>query len=73
MSRSKILTSRLREKVLVTLKSGESFSGVLYSHDRTALVLRSAAAVGMGERKTDLPLDGEVLLLWADVAWVQIP
>ena len=68
-----MLSARLRDSVVVTLKTGESFSGILYSHDASALVLRNAHAIGAGERKTDLPLDGEVLLLWADVAWVQIP
>lgn len=66
-----MIASRLRESVAVTLKSGDSFSGVLYSFDKTALVLRAAQAVGQGERHTDLPLDGEVIVLWADVAWMQ--
>jgi len=58
---------------VVTTKSGESFDGILYSADRSALVLRQAAAVGAGENKTDLPLDGELILLLADVAWLQRP
>lgn len=58
---------------MVTLKSGDSFDGVLYSADTSALVLRQAAAVGAGENKTDLPLDGELLVLLADVAFIQRP
>ena len=58
---------------MVTTKSGESFDGILYSADNSALVLRQAAAVGAGENKTDLPLDGELILLLADVAWLQRP
>lgn len=73
MARSRILSSRFRERVAVTLKTGESFDGILYSCDRTALVLRQASAVGAGENKTDLPLDGELILLLADVAWLQRP
>ena len=71
--RSRILSSRFRERVLVTLKTGESFDGVLYSADSHALVLRNVEAVGMGERKTNLPVDGEVIVLLPDVAWLQRP
>lgn len=63
----------MRESFLVTLKDGTSFSGVLYSHDDKALVLRSAEAVGAGENKTNLPLDGEIIVLLSDVAYLQRP
>lgn len=58
---------------MVTTKQGDTFDGVLYSLDRTALVLRQAAAVGAGENKTDLPLDGELIVLLADVDYIQRP
>lgn len=58
---------------MVTTKDGAAFSGVLYSYDKSALVLRNAAAVGAGEDKTDLPLDGELIVLLADVAFLQRP
>lgn len=73
MSRSRVLSSRFRERVVVTTKAGESFDGVLYSADNKALVLRQTAAVGAGENKTDLPLDGELIVLLADVAFIQRP
>ena len=69
--RSRVITSRLRERVVVTLKTGEAFSGVLFSHDSKALVLRSAQAIGAGENSTDLPLDGEIIALLPDVAYIQ--
>jgi hypothetical protein len=59
--------------VLVTLKSGESFSGVLWEADGGALVLRETSAIGAGEKRTDLPLDGELLILLPDVAYIQRP
>jgi len=59
--------------VIVTTKAGESFSGVLYSHDDKALVLRETRALGAGERSTDLPLDGELIVLLPDVAYIQRP
>lgn len=71
--RSKILTSRFREQVLVNCKSGASWSGVLYSCDRQALVLRNVEAVGEGENRTNLPMDGEIILLLSDVEFIQRP
>lgn len=73
MRRSRVITSRLRERVVVTLKSGASFAGVLFSHDRTALVLREVDALGVNEDKTDLRLDGELIALFADVDYIQRP
>lgn len=71
--KSRVLSSRFREPVIVTTKSGEAFSGVLYSADDRALVLRDSKAIGAGERSTDLPLDGELLVLLPDVAYIQRP
>lgn len=68
-----VLRNRWRERVVVTLKSGESFMGVLWSNDSRALVIRQASAVGVGENRSDLPLDGEVIVLLADVAFLQRP
>lgn len=71
--RAGILRSRFREQIVVTSKSGDSFAGILFASDRRALVLRQAVAVGAGENRTDLPLDGELILLLADVAFIQRP
>lgn len=68
-----VLKNRWRERVVVTLKSGESFAGVLWSNDSRALVVRNASALGAGENRTDLSLDGEVIVLLADVAYLQRP
>lgn len=71
--RSRVLNSRLRERVIVTCKTGDAFSGVLFSHDDKALVLREARALGAGENRADLPLDGELIVLMPDVAYLQRP
>lgn len=71
--RSRVLTSRFREQVVVTTKAGASFGGILYSADDKALVLRQANAMRAAEDKTDIPLDGELIVLMADVAWIQRP
>ncbi len=68
-----ILGNRWRSRVIVTLKSGDAFDGVLWSNDRRALVLRGASAVAAGERRENLPLDGEVIVLLSDVAFMQRP
>lgn len=73
MKRSRILTSRLRERVFVNKKDGAAFAGVLYSIDSTVLILKDASAVAQGENKTDLPLDGEVWVFIADVDFIQAP
>lgn len=73
MSRSRVISSRLRERVIVTLKTGEAFAGLLFSHDSKALVLRQTEALGAGERGTNLPLDGELIVLLPDVAYIQKP
>lgn len=70
---SKVLRSRLRDRVLVTTHDGAAFAGVLFESDDKALVLRDAEAVGAGESKTNLPLDGELIVLMWDVAYIQKP
>lgn len=71
--RNRILRTRLRERFLVTTKDGASFSGILYATDEKCLVLRDAEAIGAGEGKTNLPLDGEIIILVSDVAYLQRP
>lgn len=71
MRRSRVITSRLRERVVVTLKTGDAFAGLLFTHDNKALVLRETEVLGAGERRTNLALDGELILLLADVAYIQ--
>lgn len=71
--RSRVISSRLRERVIVTLKTGESFAGVLFSHDKGALVLRETDALGVNEDRSDLRLDGELIVLMPDVAYIQRP
>lgn len=71
--RSRVLSARLREHVVVTLKTGESFSGVLFSHDNKALVLRGTEALHAGENGGNLPIDGELIALLPDVAYIQRP
>jgi small nuclear ribonucleoprotein (snRNP)-like protein len=70
---NRLLKARLREKFLVTTKDGATFSGVLYAADSQALVLRQAEALGAASDKSNVPLDGEVIVLLSDVAYLQKP
>lgn len=67
------VSRRLRSRVLVTLKSGASFDGVLFSADRSVWVLRDAHALGAGDNGATVPVDGEVLIFVADVEYAQKP
>lgn len=60
----------MRERVIVTTKSGASFAGLLYATDRQVLVLREATQLGGREH---LPVDGELIVLWAEVDYLQRP
>lgn len=73
MRKSRVFQSRLREPVIVTTKTSGAFAGVLYSEDGKALVLRDAAAVAAADDRTDIPIDGELIVLLADVAYIQRP
>jgi small nuclear ribonucleoprotein (snRNP)-like protein len=68
-----LVRSRLRSRVVVTLKSGASFEGVLAEVDARAWVLRSAQALGVGDHGANVPVDGEVLILVSDVEYAQRP
>lgn len=65
-----LLVSRLRKEVVVTLKSGSAFRGLLAAADRDAVVLVSATFVKAAEA---VPVDGEVIVLRADIDFLQRP
>lgn len=73
MKNSRLLNKRLLSRVVVTLKNGQSFEGLLYQLDAQAWFLRDASAVGVGDKNTNLPLDGEVVLLTSEIAFAQRP
>lgn len=69
--RSRILAERISETVIVTLKEGPAFEGVLWDCDDRCWVLRNAEAIGAGKGGSPLPLDGEVIVLSGDILHVQ--
>lgn len=66
-----MLAGRERSVVIVTTKPGRSYRGVLWDFDRTCLVLRNSEALDGAEGP--LPVDGELLLMWSDVEFVNRP
>jgi small nuclear ribonucleoprotein (snRNP)-like protein len=66
----KALRARMRSDVIVTLKSGDSFSGVMFDRDALTVVLRNAVDL---RPQAPVPVDGELLIRWAEVAYVQLP
>lgn len=73
MRASRLLRARLRHRVLVTLKSGEAWNGLLYAADAHVWVLRDVEAIGVGVNRTNLLVDGELLVLAEDIAYCQLP
>lgn len=73
MRPSRILRERLRRRVIVTLHTGEAFAGLLFEADAQVWVLREAQALGVGENRSNLVVDGELLVLAVDIAYVQLP
>lgn len=69
----RLLRSRLRRRVIVTLKDQSAFSGVLFEVDSEALLLREAAQLDAGPKREPVGVDGELLILRADLAYLQIP
>lgn len=67
-----VINQRVRSTVIVTLKGGTSFRGVLFDHDKDAIVLRNTEHLVEGaDRPT--PVDGELVVLLADVLFLQLP
>lgn len=58
-----------RETVIVNLKGGKAFRGVLWQRTGGFLVLKNAALL---ERSSVRPVDGEVLVPFGDVEFMQI-
>jgi hypothetical protein len=71
--RDRLLRGRLRAEVIVTLRSGMAFRGVLFEADARSVVLRNAVALGRTGDGVHHPVDGEVLVARADVEFFQRP
>lgn len=63
-----VLRRRERTQWVVTLKDGTAFQGVLTDHDRRSIVLSDAEHYA---DSSHVPVDGEVVILLADVKYAQ--
>jgi small nuclear ribonucleoprotein (snRNP)-like protein len=66
-----IMDERLLEYVVVTLKSGTTFGGVLYEEDRRAVVLCKADHIRPDGSKVSA--DGEIVVFRSDIDFIQRP
>lgn len=69
-SEDQSLQERLKRSVVVTLSNGGAFEGVLYEYDAKSLVLRNAVLMAEPPAPS-APVDGELLILWEHVLYVQ--
>lgn len=69
----RLVRERLCDKVVVTLKTGPSFSGVLFKVDDRTVILRDSKALGAGHNGDHLPVDGELVLARSDIDYLQRP
>lgn len=65
------IEQRMREHMIVTLKSGDSFGGILWAADAKVWVLREAIAIGASSSQPNVGVDGEVVLPADNVAFAQ--
>lgn len=66
-----VLDERILDQVVVTLKSGSTFGGILYAEDQGAVVLAKAENIAADGKKT--PADGEIVLLRETIDFIQRP
>lgn len=69
-----ILKRCVRHRVIVTLKSGAAFGGVLYEADSEAFVLKEATVLeDNGTDRRPVPADGVIVILRDTVDFLQFP
>lgn len=67
-----LLRERLLETVVVEIKTGETFRGLLAACDDRSVVLRNAEAITSATASAVL-VDGDLILNRSDVKWFQRP
>jgi len=71
-TRDRLVRHRVREDVIVTMRSGEAFRGVLHDVDGRSFVLRDAKALTDASARP-VPVDGELVLDRAQIDYMQRP
>lgn len=70
MARDRLLKALLRERFVVTLKTGETFDGLLDRYDESTIELLNVHAVTEAQR---VAVDGRMYLPRSQVAYMQRP
>lgn len=70
-AKDRIVASHTLQRTVVTLKTGETFDGLVRDADARTLVLVKASSMTQG--KDPIPVDGALYLDRADVAYLQRP
>lgn len=70
MRRDRVIRSHIRTRFVVTLKTGETFDGLLLDADASTVVLGDASLLTDNART---PADGQLFLARADIAYMQLP
>lgn len=68
--RDRLLKSLLRERFVITLKSGDTFDGLLDRHDESTVELLDAYAVTEKHRAA---VDGRLYLPRVEISYMQRP
>lgn len=68
--RDRIVRTHLRQRFIVTMKSGDAFEGLLWDSDAGTLILADAH---IQLNDGSVPADGFVFLSRMDVAYMQLP
>lgn len=70
MRADRILRSRVCRRAIVTLKTADAFEGTVVEVDRQAIVLNGATYHSPEPQVAGTPVDREVVVLLADVAYL---
>lgn len=75
MARAKLLRRHIRQRFIVTLKTGQTFDGLVDEWDAAHLTLVNAVIVAQDQsaRTYPAPVDGKVWLPQDQIAYMQQP
>lgn len=71
-TRDRLVRRRMRDDVIVTLRTGEAFRGILHDADHRSFILRDAKALTDSTARP-VPVDGELILDRGQIDYFQRP
>lgn len=70
--RDEVMKERERQRVVVTMKSGAAYTGVLFVADGSTVLLRESVVLA-NDGTDPVPVDGELMLARSDLEYIQCP